>query len=276
MDDDKGLTPYQVRRFRSVIRSHYQKNQRDLPWRRTTDPYRIMVSEIMLQQTQVDRVAEKYEQFIRLFPKVKTLAAAPLAEVLRAWQGLGYNRRAIALHTAAKRIADEYGGRIPDSMQDLIKLPGIGAYTSAAIMAFAHNQPVTVIETNIRTVFIHFFFADRNQVADSDILPLVERTLDKKRPRDWYNALMDYGTLLKQEYKNPGRKSVRYQRQSTFAGSDRQVRGQILRTILETGDMDELQLLKSLNGDKTRSSMILKKLLEEGFLTRKQNRITPA
>src|SRR5450759_4600838 len=107
MDDDKGLTPYQVRRFRSVIRSHYQKNQRDLPWRRTTDPYWIMVSEIMHQQTQVDRVAEKYGQFIRLFPKVKTLAAAPLAEVLRAWQGLGYNRRAIALHTAAKRIADE-------------------------------------------------------------------------------------------------------------------------------------------------------------------------
>jgi A/G-specific adenine glycosylase len=276
MDDDKGLTPYQVQRFRFVIRSHYQKNQRDLPWRRTTDPYRIMVSEIMLQQTQVDRVAEKYVQFIRLFPKVKTLAASPLAEVLRAWQGLGYNRRAIALHTAAKHIADEYGGRVPDSMQDLIRLPGIGAYTAAAVMAFAHNQPVTILETNIRAVFIHFFFAGRHQVADSDILPLVARTLDKKHPRDWYNALMDYGTLLKQEYKNPGRKSAHYQRQGTFAGSDRQLRGQILKTVLEAGSITEQQLLKQLNSEESRAVTILNKLIAEGFLTRRQRRITSA
>ncbi|MGC2062312.1 MAG: hypothetical protein WA610_04990 [Thermodesulfovibrionales bacterium] len=276
MDTEKRLTPYRVRRFRSVIYAHYQLKQRKLPWRRTTDPYRILVSEIMLQQTQVDRVTEKYRQFIALFPNVRTLAAAPLSEVLRAWQGLGYNRRAISLHNAAKLVKSQHGGKIPDTADALAGLPGIGRYTAAAVMAFAYNQPVVFIETNIRSVFIHFFFNDQDQVADSEILPLVAQTLDRQKPRNWYNALMDYGTLLKKEFGNPGKKSAHYQRQSPFRGSDRQLRGQILKTVLAEGGMTEQKLLKQLNSEQSRAVAILNKLIEEGFLTRKQRRITPA
>lgn len=276
MENEKRLTPYRVRRFRSVINTHYQQSRRRLPWRKTTDPYRILVSEIMLQQTQVDRVTEKYQQFISLFPDVESLAAAELSDVLRAWQGLGYNRRAISLHNAAKLVVSEHGGRIPDTAEALTRLPGIGGYTAAAVMAFAYNQPVVFVETNIRTVFIHCFFNDQDQVADSEILPLVERTLDRREPRDWYNALMDYGTLLKKEHGNPGKKSAHYQRQSPFSGSDRQLRGQILRIVLAAGGMTEQQLLKQLNTEKSRAVAILNKLVEEGFLARKQRRITPA
>jgi len=275
MEIEKRLTADRVRRFRSVIYAHYQLNRRKLPWRRTTDPYRILVSEIMLQQTQVDRVKEKYRQFISLFPGIKSLAAAPLSEVLRAWQGLGYNRRAISLHNAAKLVVREQGGRVPDAADALTKLPGIGRYTAAAVMAFAYNEPVVFIETNIRAVFIHFFFNDRDQVADSEILPLVEQTLDRKEPRNWYNALMDYGTLLKKEHGNPAKKSAHYQKQSPFSGSDRQLRGQILRTVLDSGDLTEQQLLKQLNSEQQRALAILNKLIAEGFLIRKRQRITP-
>ncbi|MBA4372740.1 MAG: endonuclease III [Thermodesulfovibrio sp.] len=273
---EKLLTPYRVRSFRTVIYAHYQLNRRKLPWRRTTDPYRILVSEIMLQQTQVDRVTEKYQQFIALFPDVVALGSAPLAEVLRAWQGLGYNRRAIALHNAAKFVTDERGGRIPDTAEALSTLPGVGRYTAAAVMAFAYNQPVVFVETNIRAVFIHFFFNDQDQVADKEILPLVERTLDRKEPRNWYNALMDYGTLLKKKHGNPAKKSAHYQKQSTFRGSDRQLRGQILKTVLDTGSMTEQQILKQLNSEQSRAVAILNKLIAEGFLVRKQRRIIPA
>lgn len=276
MEIEKRLTPYRVRQFRSVIHAHYQLNQRKLPWRRTTNPYRILVSEIMLQQTQVDRVTEKYQQFISLFPDVKSLAAAPLSEVLRAWQGLGYNRRAISLHNAAKLVKSEHGGRMPDTAEALSTLPGIGRYTAAAVMAFAYNQPVVFIETNIRAVFIHFFFHDRDQIPDSEILPLVEKTLDRQHPRVWYNALMDYGTLLKKEYGNPAKKSAHYQKQRPFKDSDRQLRGQILRTVLAEGSMTEQQLLKKLNSGKSRAVTILNKLIEEGFLARKKQRIIPA
>ncbi len=276
METEKRLTPYRVRRFRSVVYSHYQLNRRRLPWRRTTDPYCILVSEIMLQQTQVDRVIEKYQRFISLFPDVGALAAAPLAEVLQAWQGLGYNRRAISLSNAAKLVQKEPGGRIPDNAEALARLPGVGRYTASAVMAFAYNQPVVFIETNIRTVFIHFFFHDQAQVADSEILPLVERTLDRREPRNWYNALMDYGTVLKKEHGNPGKRSAHYQRQSPFSGSDRQLRGQILKMVLAEGGMTEQKLQKQLNTGQARAAAILNKLIEEGFLSRKQRRIAPA
>jgi A/G-specific adenine glycosylase len=257
--------------FRRMIYSHYRLNRRDLPWRRTKDPYHVLVSEVMLQQTQVDRVVDKYKEFLEAFPDIQRLAKATLKEVLSVWQGLGYNRRAKALREAAQMIRDDFGGTVPPSIDDLVRLPGIGKATAASIAAFAFNIPTVFIETNVRTVFIHFFFKDKKNISDADVLPLVEKTLDRRNPRRWYNALMDYGTDLKKTIENPGRRSIHYQRQSTFRGSDRQVRGAVLR-LLGTGDMSERSLRETLGTDVDRLALILGQLTKEGFI-RKRGRV---
>ncbi|TFH39522.1 MAG: A/G-specific adenine glycosylase, partial [Chrysiogenales bacterium] len=210
----------------------YTRHRRDFPWRRTTDPYHILVSEIMLQQTQVGRVTEKFQEFIDTFPTPTALAEAPLARVLAAWQGLGYNRRAGNLHRLAASVVAEHGGNIPDDPDLLARLPGIGRATAASICAFAFNRPVAFIETNIRAVFIHFFFPGRERVDDGEIQPLVEAVLDRSDPRGWYSALMDYGTMLKKSHPNPSRRSARHRRQPPFEGSRRQLRGEVIRVVL--------------------------------------------
>jgi A/G-specific adenine glycosylase len=223
--------------FQETAWQHYhQAGRHDLPWRLAEpdgsfDPYKIMVSELMLQQTQVNRVIAKYDEFLALFPTVAVLAAAPLGDVLRAWSGLGYNRRAKFLHQAAQQIQSEYGGVFPQTAPALVALPGIGVNTAGAILAYAFNQPVVFIETNIRTVFIHHFFDDRDGVADAEIFALVSETLDHEQPREWYWALMDYGAFLKQTVGNRNRQSKSYAKQSTFHGSRRQIRGQVLRLL---------------------------------------------
>ncbi len=190
--------------FAKVVRTYYKQHGRHiLPWRKTKNPYRIFVSEIMLQQTQVDRVIPKYKAFLKLFPSLVALADASLGEVLRAWQGLGYNRRAKMLHSCAKEIMESYTGKFPKDQKTLLSLPGIGPYTASAVMAFAYNEPVVLIETNVRTVFIHHFFSDQTDVTDTEILALVDRTLDRKNPREWYYALMDYGSYHYRPTKNP-------------------------------------------------------------------------
>ncbi|MDD2473486.1 MAG: A/G-specific adenine glycosylase, partial [Methanoculleus sp.] len=171
---EQGATLETMGLFQDLILSHYRAHGRDLPWRQTTDPYRILVSEIMLQQTQVERVAVKYPEFIEQFPNFESLARAPKSEVLRVWQGMGYNRRAIALQKAAERVVEENGGRLPADVEALAALPGIGKATASAIVAYAFNMPVVYIETNIRRIFIHFFFQGREGVRDDAILPLVE------------------------------------------------------------------------------------------------------
>ena len=196
-----------------------------LPWRKTHDPYKILVSEIMLQQTQVDRVLPKYTAFIKQFPTVRALSAASLREVLSSWQGLGYNRRAKMLHACAVRIVKEHKGKFPRTASALEALPGIGPYTAAAIMAFAFNKPKPLIETNVRSVYLHHFFKGKTQVSDKELLPIVERTMDKERIREWYWALMDYGTWIKKTYGNPNSQSSSYTQQSAFRGSNRQIRG---------------------------------------------------
>ncbi|HSQ93670.1 MAG TPA: A/G-specific adenine glycosylase, partial [Methanoregula sp.] len=178
--------PRSVRKFRDLVLTHYRCHGRDLAWRRTTDPYHILVSEIMLQQTQVERVSRKYPEFIAAFPDFPTLAEAPLSDVLGIWQGMGYNRRAIALQKCARRVVEEFGGTLPQDPDILATFPGIGKATAASICAFAFNRPVVFIETNIRTVFIHYFFKDTNPVHDTAILPLVKKTVDRKNPRVWY------------------------------------------------------------------------------------------
>lgn len=226
--------------FQNIILEYYNEWGRDFPWRHTKNPYEILVSEYMLQQTQTERVVSKYIQWLERFPTVQTLAIAPLKEVLFYWSGLGYNRRAKFLHEAAKILAQKQkkGEFFPKTPLDLQKLPGVGTYTSCAIATFAFNQPETFIETNIRSVFLFFFFPNQTEIHDNLIFPLIKETLYYKNPRKWYYALMDYGAALKKKIVNPNRKSTHYTKQSTFKGSHRQARGAILRqlTQIQTGE----------------------------------------
>jgi A/G-specific adenine glycosylase len=268
----EGISPSAVRLFRKIIYRHYRENFRKMPWRRTKDPYRVLLSEIMLQQTQVDRVLLKYAQFIRSFPDFPSLATARLSHVLRVWQGMGYNRRALSLKRLAEIVMKQHEGRLPTDPEDLVRLPGIGPYSASAIYTFIHNKPSLFIETNIRRVYIHFFFSDREEVKDSEIMPVLEKTLDNKEPRDWYYALMDYGAKLKKEVKNPNRRSAHYRPQPAFAGSRRQVRGMMLRAILQTPGMTKDSLRKTLCTAPEDFSQILDELRREGLIQYRRGR----
>ncbi len=267
-DDSSGTG---IQAFQQMVLLHYKHYGRDMPWRNTTDPYQILVSEIMLQQTQVERVTAKFSEFIRVFPDFSTLAIAPLADILAVWQGMGYNRRAIALQKCAARVTAEYGGVLPADVDILATFPGIGKATASSIAAFAFNMPVVFIETNIRRVFIHFFFAENETVNDSDILPLAGKSLYHENPRIWYWALMDLGSALKKTVPNPNRRSVHYSRQSPFDGSDRKIRGSIIRIILDKKEVEEEELLFILNEDLTRVKKIISALVSEGFISRNGN-----
>jgi len=222
------------RRFREEVWEYYRAHGRnELPWRHNIDAYRVTVSELMLQQTQVSRVVPKYREFLERFPTVRDLAAAPLGDVLRVWGGLGYNRRAKFLRETARQVVDDHGGVLPGDLEDLMALPGIGRNTAGAILAYAYDRPVVFVETNIRTVFIHHFFDDQTGIADTAILELAGAALDREHPREWYWALMDYGAYLKQEVGNLNRLSKTYAKQSAFHGSRRQIRGQVLRLLGE-------------------------------------------
>jgi A/G-specific adenine glycosylase len=265
-----------IKRFRSEVYSHYQAHPRPLPWRETEDPYHILLSEIMLQQTRVERAIGKYQEFLAAFPDLSSLAQAPLREVLHVWQGLGYNRRAIALQETAKKVVVDFNGILPDTPEQLRTLPGIGVYTAGAIAAFAFHKPVSIIETNIRTVYIHCFFHDRQEVKDSEIIPLVQATLDRKNPREWYYALMDYGVMLKRTQSNPSRKSAHHTRQSKFEGSDRQIRGKILKLLLREPLSRQEEIFQALQEDPLRVERILESLEKEGFIARKGTKYTIA
>ena len=249
-----------------VVYGHYGDKGRALPWRRTDNPYHILVSEIMLQQTQVGRVMEKYEEFLALFPGFRALASARLSQVVAAWQGLGYNRRALALKTIAQRVMDDYSGVLPSSVEELTRLPGIGRNTAAAICAFAFNEPVVFIETNIRAVYMDYFFKEQETVHDTEILPLIEVTLDKTNPRTWYNALMDYGAMLKKTRQVANSKNSGYRKQSLFTGSDRQIRGRILKALVSSPTMTEAEIVQETGSHVERVRPILLRLAGEGFI----------
>jgi A/G-specific adenine glycosylase len=230
----------------------------------------------MLQQTQTERVVEKYEQFIHSFPDFPSLARATLREILSVWQGLGYNRRAIALKTIAQTVMSEFHGNLPSSPETLTTLPGIGQATACAICAFAFNQPVVFIETNIRRVFIHHFFQKEKGVRDTEILPLVEETLDTSNPRKWYFALMDYGVMVKKESQNANKRSAHYQKQAPFEGSDRQIRGMILRALTMESPISQREIVRRLGMDPERVKKNLIQLQKEGFLKERRNQFTIA
>ena len=222
----------------------------------------------MLQQTQVDRVIPKFEAFIARFPSEKELAAASLADVLKEWQGLGYNRRAKFLHEAAKKIA--MLGEFPVDEAGLLALPGVGVNTAGAILTYAYNQPTVFIETNVRAVYIHHFFADSDAVDDKDIRSLVEETLDREHPREFYWAIMDYGVYLKKQGVRPSR-SKHYVKQSPLKGSVREVRGQII-AILAEGNTTMRQLEARYKDDE-RFEPALNGLIADGLVMMTDNDI---
>ncbi len=272
------LSADSIAAFRKKIREYYAKNRRDLPWRTTVNPYHILVSEIMLTQTQVERVIEKYNLFLQRFPDFKTLAASSLHDVLEVWQGLGYNRRALLLKKCAAEVIQKYNGKLPQNVESLESLPGIGPYIARAVCAFAYNLPTVFIETNIRTVFIYHFFLKQKKVHDRDIMPLLTQTLDRKNPREWYNALMDYGSFLKKKYGNSNRKSAHYAKQSRFIGSDRQIRGLIVKSLMEPKKITKQKLQKKLYSlmaaDKKRFEAILSGLQKDGLVKKINGKYT--
>lgn len=217
--------------FRKKILGWYAKNRRDMPWRRTRNPYKILVSEIMLQQTQVARVLPKYKEFLREFPTLSALARASDKRVLAAWQGLGYWRRALYLKKTAKRVVREHKGKFPRDIALLETFPGIGPYTARAVACFAFGSQQPFLDTNIRRLYIHFFFPDRQKVSDKEILPIAERAVWKRSPREWHYALFDYGAMVLTD-KTINRQSRNYRRQSPFAGSFRAFRAKVVRFLL--------------------------------------------
>ncbi|MEK9160503.1 MAG: A/G-specific adenine glycosylase [Patescibacteria group bacterium] len=222
-------TSSKIAAFRKIVLSHYRVHGRhDLPWRKTQDPYKILVSEMMLQQTQVERVIPYYKQWLKRFPTVRALAKAPLSEVLRAWQGLGYNRRAKMLHQAAKEVITTHKGKFPEQLE---VLPGVGPYTARAVQVFSENKDAVCIETNIRTVVTHHFFPTTKKVDDKKIQEVLEKALPRGKSREWHSALMDYGSFLKRSGVRRNAQAKSYRKQEPFEGSRRQARGAILKAL---------------------------------------------
>ena len=266
------MAEHDIQAMRSAVWKYYRAEARHhLPWRMSEsgghfDPYKIFVSELMLQQTQVVRVIPKFERFMQLFPTAQLLAEAPLGDVLRAWQGLGYNRRAKFLWQAARMVVETFDGRMPRTTTELTQLPGVGANTAGAILVYAFNQPAVFVETNIRTVCIYHCFSDMPQVSDAQVREVMRSALaDEPDPREWYWALMDYGTYLKQHVGNVAKVSATYARQSAFAGSRRQLRGQILRNL---ADRPHTIATMALDQSDPRLPEVLEALVREGLIVR--------
>jgi A/G-specific adenine glycosylase len=278
------LSQEKVFAFQRIVWNYYRKHGRAFPWRKTRDPYAILVSEVMLQQTQAERVVPFFKKWMQQFPTVQSLARAPLKKVLRAWSGLGYNRRALNLKRAAEKIVKEHGGKFPKTIPEIDALPGVGPYTAGAIAAFAFNTPSAFIETNIRTVYLHFFFKNKREVRDDEILRMVQKTLptpslispskegEKVRIRDWYNALMDYGGMLKKTKGNMNTRSAHYAKQSKFRGSRRELRGEILRKATRKISVHPREFFL----ESFPVAAIFSELTREGFLKRKGSSFTLA
>ncbi len=261
--------PDVVAPFQRIILDYYAEYGRSFPWRETHNPYHILLSEMMLQQTQTERVLPKYTAWLECFPTWEALAEASLLDVLGVWKGLGYNRRAKALHTIAKEVV-KGGGNFPQDQKELLALPMVGPATAAAIGAFCYDKPTLYLETNIRRVLIYFFFSEAEQVHDKDLYQVLELLVQGMEPRAWYYALMDYGVMLKSLMVNPNRKSAHYAKQSQFKGSHRQVRGAILHVLIEGGESSQQVLYETIHQSLQRPPEAVDKamdeLIAEGFV----------
>lgn len=250
------------------IWEYYKTHKRDFPWRETTNPYYILVSEIMLQQTQTSRVVDYYRRFIRKFPSVLSLATCSQTELLQLWQGLGYNRRALFLKRAAEQITSEFHGVVPSKLTDLTKLPGVGANTAGAVLAYAFNQKVVFIETNIRKTITYFYFKNQEVVSDTEIAKKIKILLKNERSiREWYWAVVDYGAMLGRLKIITNNRSAHYVRQSKFEGSFRQIRAAVLRAVLDNSPITLGRLLQLLPFTENQLSKALSQLIVEGFLS---------
>ncbi len=252
--------------FQAIILHYYKYHKRDFIWRRITSPYFVTVSEIMLQQTSTSRVTGKFEAFVERFPDFATLANAPISDIIRLWKGLGYNRRALALQKIAQLVVTQHNGRLPIDIATLETFPSIGKATARSIVTYACNAPVSFIETNVRTVFIYFFFKHHTAVSDAMLEPFVTAAVDQADPKSWYYALMDYGVMLKKTVGNVSRLSTHYAKQSAFEGSDRQVRGMILQALLDQPGIPMAMLSAHLGKESARVEKILTDLKHEGFV----------
>jgi len=281
-----------MKEFSRRILAWYAANKRDLPWRTTNDPYRILVSEIMLQQTQVDRVIPKYAAWLARFPDFNALAAAPRSDVLKYWSGLGYNNRAVRLHALAKLLVDQHDGKLPATEEELVKLPGIGPYTAGAIMVFAHNQPGRCIDVNIERIMrrVTFSKTTRTVSTKSQTEKLFIDSFPPKHATDYGNALMDFGSLVctatkprcdgcpvyalctSKGERSDEKKTRAKKRAPTFLHSNRWWRGQILKAVNVNGSVTEKELLelvkqKNTPEERTAFKQALRQLREEGLLS---------
>ena len=277
-----------ISEFRARVLRLGHELYREMPWRNIDDAYGVLVSEVMLQQTQVARVLDRWPAFMKQFPTVDALAAASTSDVLFAWQGLGYNRRALNLKRACDRVSADMGGWLPETVEELQTLPGIGPSTAAGVVAFAYDRPAVYLETNVRTVFIHEFFPDAVKVSDRELIPLVRETCSDEGVRAWYYSLLDYGAFLKASLgkdADPARRSATYMRQSTFEGSHRQKRARLVRIVLAEPGIASDEALAALAAseaadgrgepDADELATILEELLEEGFFTCEDGHLVP-
>lgn len=257
--------------FQELIWQKGRELYREMPWRQDTQPYYVLVSELMLQQTQVDRVIPKFLAFTQRFPDVASLAAAPLSGVLVLWSGLGYNRRAKFLHEAARKIVEQHGGVVPETYEALVGLPGIGPNTAGAILAYSFNQPVVFIETNVRSVYFFHFFPQEVSVSDAQLKEVVAETIDREHPREWYWAIMDYGSWLKRQGLGALSVSTHYKKQPPLKGSLREVRGLILKQ-LAISSISEVELRRRLPDDE-RFDKALADLKKEGLVVNRKQQL---
>jgi A/G-specific adenine glycosylase len=264
--DKCGLSKELINNFQNLIWDYYKDHIRSFPWRETDNPYHIFISEWMLQQTQTTAVISKYKAFLNRFPTFSDLAKSSVEDVIKLWQGLGYNRRAIWMKTAAEIIVREHGGVLPDDPEILEKIKGIGHATAREMVSFAYNKPTAFIETNIRRVFLHLFFYNKTGIRDADILELVKKTVDNENPREWYYALMDYGVYLKKNLKpDPNHRSAHYKKQPKFKGSDRELRGKILRMKIANTSITIDELAQKLQQPVRKVKEFITKMEQEGF-----------
>lgn len=267
-----GEDSKKIKELKSAVLKHHRAfGRHDLPWRKLQTPYRVFVSELMLQQTQVERVIPKFNAFIRMFPTFKKLSRANLGEVYELWAGLGYNRRAKFLRDSAKTVAEVYGGKLPKVKEELTKLPGVGPYTAGAILAFSHGNPEPFVETNIRTAVTHHVFRGKQKVTDTEILQVLSMIKPKAGDdaKNWYGALMDYGAHLKSAGVKINSKSAHYTKQKAFKGSLREVRGALLKAI---GSISRKETeLSDLGFTKTRIQKALLGLQRDGLIEKNKS-----